>query len=41
VNDAARAEMFTLFPELRADPRAYGDTARRCLRRHEAMALTA
>ncbi len=35
--DAAREELFTLFPELRAMPESYGNTARRCLKRHEAM----
>ncbi len=33
VSDMARHELFTLFPpELRADPRIYGDTARPVLR---------
>ncbi|ROU00254.1 Hint domain-containing protein [Histidinibacterium lentulum] len=41
VDDAARHELFALFPELRGDPAAYGDTARRCLKRFEALALTA
>jgi hypothetical protein len=35
----ARHELFTLFPELRAMPSAYGTTARRCLKRHEATIL--
>lgn len=39
VTDAAREELFGLFPELRASPDAYGDTARRCLKRHEAQLL--
>jgi len=37
VTDAARDELFGLFPALRASPESYGDTARRCLRRHEAQ----
>lgn len=36
VGDAARDELFDLFPTLRADPSAYGATARRCLKSHEA-----
>ena len=36
VTDAAREELFTLFPGLRSDPNGYGPTARRCLKRHEA-----
>jgi len=39
VTDAARAEMFSLFPDLRASPNSYGATARRCLRRHEAQLI--
>ncbi|SHI36903.1 Hint domain-containing protein [Wenxinia saemankumensis] len=38
---AAREELFALFPELRALPAAYGDTARRTLKRHEARLVTA
>ncbi|MBB5723339.1 hypothetical protein FHS72_002979 [Loktanella ponticola] len=37
IDDAARAELFTIFPELRADISRYGQTARRCLRKHEAV----
>lgn len=37
ISEASRAEMFGLFPELRADPSAYGSTARKCLRKHEAL----
>ena len=37
VDDAARAELFDIFPELRADLSQYGQTARRCLRKHEAQ----
>lgn len=37
VDDAARAELFALFPALRGDLTQYGQTARRCLRKHEAQ----
>lgn len=37
ISDAARDEMFSLFPQLRSNPTAYGSTARKCLRRHEAL----
>ena len=37
ISEAARAEMFSLFPQLRADPNQYGNTARKCLRKHEAL----
>ena len=36
-----RAELFALFPELRSNPGAYGDTARTCLRGFEAGGLVA
>ena len=39
VTDAARDELFSLFPALRASPESYGNTARRCLRRHEAQLI--
>ncbi|SMY07753.1 Hint domain-containing protein [Flavimaricola marinus] len=39
VTKAAREELFTLFPELRALPRSYGKTARRCLKKHEAALI--
>ena len=39
VMGAAREELFALFPELRADPDSFGDTARRCLREYEARLL--
>lgn len=39
LDDAAREELFTVFPELRSDVSQYGDTARRCLKRHEAALL--
>ncbi len=41
VADAAREELFTLFPELRLMPGQHGDTARRCLKAHEAELLIA
>ena len=39
VSDPAREELFALFPELRSDPRHYGQTARKCLRKHEAQLI--
>ena len=36
VTAAAREELFGLFPELRSAPTSYGNTARRCLKKHEA-----
>jgi hypothetical protein len=33
--------MFSVFPELRSNPNAYGQTARPCLKRHEAQLLQA
>ena len=36
VTDAAREELFTLFPDLRSMPKGYGRTARRVLKAHEA-----
>ena len=39
ISPRARAEMFDAFPHLRADLRLYGDTARRCLKTHEARLL--
>ncbi|UYV37544.1 Hint domain-containing protein [Rhodobacteraceae bacterium D3-12] len=39
VDEAAREELFTLFPELRDAAGPYGDTARMCLRRHEAQLM--
>ncbi|PTQ66454.1 Hint domain-containing protein [Celeribacter persicus] len=41
VTDAARDELFTLFPELRALPGQHGDTARKCLKAHEAELFVA
>jgi len=39
VGDAAREELFAIFPELRADQTQYGNTARRCLKSHEAKLI--
>lgn len=39
VSGAAREEIFGLFPELRSMPSRAGITARRCLKRHEALLL--
>lgn len=39
VEAAAREELFMLFPELRDPVRSYGETARMCLRGHEAGLL--
>jgi len=39
VSDAAREELFALFPGLRSDLGQYGDTARRCLKAHEAQLI--
>lgn len=39
VTDAAREELFTLFPQLRSDPKGYGRTARRSLKKHESQML--
>ncbi|QFT93752.1 Hemolysin, chromosomal [Roseovarius sp. THAF9] len=36
LSDASREDMFRAFPHLRGDLSAYGDTARLCLRAHEA-----
>ncbi|SFJ15727.1 Hint domain-containing protein [Celeribacter neptunius] len=41
VADQAREELFALFPDLRALPAGHGDTARKCLRAHEARLLVA
>ena len=41
ITDAARAEMFSLFPELRSHAGAFGDTARMCLKSHEGKLLAA
>ncbi|WP_226550066.1 Hint domain-containing protein [Celeribacter naphthalenivorans] len=41
VEDAAREELFALFPELRSMPTHHGDTARKCLKSHEAGLLVA
>ncbi len=39
ISDESREEMFTIFPELRSNVGGYGDTARTCLRAHEARLL--
>ena len=39
VSDHARDELFALFPKLRSDIGCFGQTARRCLRRHEVNLL--
>ena len=39
ISDQSREEMFALFPELRSNIGAYGDTARTCLKAHEARLL--
>ena len=36
VTEAAREELFGVFPELRTNTNGYGTTARRCLKRNEA-----
>jgi hypothetical protein len=38
--EAARSEIFELFPELRVDELAYGPSRRYSLKRYEAEALT-
>ncbi len=39
VEEAAREELFSLFPELRSHEGVYGDTARMCLKSHESRLL--
>lgn len=39
LDEAAREDMFQIFPELRADLSTFGDTARMCLRSYEAELL--
>ncbi|MHA6264770.1 Hint domain-containing protein [Arenibacterium sp. CAU 1754] len=41
LDEPARDELLTLFPELRVSPANHGDTARRCLRSFEARLLAA
>ncbi|OUD08734.1 hypothetical protein BVC71_12460 [Marivivens niveibacter] len=41
ITDEARDELFQIFPDLRSMPGSYGDTARRCLKKHEALLLNA
>jgi len=40
ISDDAREEVFAIFPDLSADLESYGQTARYCLRPHEARLLT-
>lgn len=37
ISEQARCEVFDLFPELRSAPTQFGNTARKCLRKHEAL----
>jgi len=37
ITEKARHELFEIFPDLRSLPSSYGQTARRCLRAHEAL----
>lgn len=39
LSDTSREDMFRVFPHLRGDLTAYGDTARLCLKPHEARLL--
>ena len=39
ISDPARDELFALFPELRTNANGYGQTARRCLKKHESELL--
>lgn len=39
IDEAAREELFAIFPELRSAPYRHGKTARTCLKAHEAIAL--
>lgn len=39
LSDEARDEMFAIFPELRSNIGGYGDTARTCLKAHEARLI--
>jgi Ca2+-binding RTX toxin-like protein len=39
ISDQSRAELFAIFPELRANPDVYGKTARLCLKSHQARLL--
>lgn len=41
LSDPARDEMFALFPDLRSHTGGFGDTARLCLKAHEARVLAA
>ena len=37
ISGKARDEVFSIFPQLRSDTSAYGNTARKCLHKHEAL----
>jgi len=39
ISGHAREDLFTAFPALRSDPHSYGETARICLKAHEARLL--
>ncbi len=39
LSNASREDLFASFPALRSHPESYGDTARLCLRQHEARSL--
>lgn len=39
ISGPAREELFAIFPDLRSNPNAHGETARPCLKRHEARLL--
>jgi hypothetical protein len=39
VDEAAREELFAIFPELRSAPYRHGKTARTCLKAHEARLI--
>ncbi|GAA6187460.1 Hint domain-containing protein [Litorivita sp. NS0012-18] len=39
ISDQAREELFAVFPELRSNPSQYGETARKCIKAHEAKLI--
>lgn len=41
ISDKSREELFAIFPELRSNVGAHGDTARTCLKKHEARLIMA
>jgi len=41
ISDAARDEVFSLFPQLRSNPSTFGNTARKCLSKRETFLLAA